>query len=192
MRLFIAFELPKGLLNVLGEIQDELRARMPERAVRWTKPEAIHLTLKFLGEVDDEHVTEIETALARASDGLEAFTLDAEGLGCFPNVKKPRVLWVGVGGNSNSLNAAWEAVEQEVAPLGFPTDDRGFHPHLTLGRVGRHTSKRDASAVGKVIGRANLKNIGSWHADAICLVKSDLQPTGAVYTILKRFPIGSD
>jgi 2'-5' RNA ligase len=190
-RLFIAVELPTDVLDALDRIQSDLRRVMPSRAVRWTRPEGIHLTLKFLGDVGIDQVKKIQDGLLDAASGHHPFSLDIEGLGCFPNPKHPRVVWVGVAGDTRKLAAIQESVEKSIAPLGFSTENRPFTPHLTLGRIQNRASRDDIARAGQIVEDRELGRVACWQVESINLMRSQLKPDGAVYTQLFEAKLGS-
>ncbi len=181
-RLFIAIELPANVLKTISQVQADLKRVIPERAVRWTRPEGIHLTLKFLGDVRTSQLDEIKAALTQAGVGHVSFGLDIQGLGCFPNLARPRVLWVGVIGDIKSLRALRASLERTIAPLGFPTEERGFSPHLTLARTSQGASRGETALIGKVVQDRDIGQLVSWQVDAVSLMRSQLKPDGAQYT----------
>ena len=161
-----------------------MRQQVAPRSVRWVKPEAIHLTLKFLGDTPSEKVGAVKDALAQAAAQVSPFTFAVSGLGCFPNTRRPRVLWVGLQDPTGALARLRDAVEAQVVPLGFPTEARPFRPHLTLGRVQRHASKSEVIEVGAVVFNSQVGDIGEMAVSSVSYIKSDLQPGGSVYTTL--------
>ncbi len=182
-RLFIALELPAEVLKKLTEAQNDLKRITPARAVRWVDSKGIHLTLKFLGDVPLGQVEVLKEALAEASSGHRRFKLGVEGLGCFPDTRRPRVLWLGVVGDLERLAALQSAVEAKIAPLGYPSEERGFHPHLTLARSHRNASRDDIAALGRVAEeRAKTGPIAGWEVETLSLMRSQLKPDGAIYT----------
>ncbi len=190
LRLFIALELPAAVLEALTAVQDQLRADGPRRAVRWTRPEGIHLTLQFLGETPAARQDTIRGALQQASQGHGPLALRAEGLGCFPNPSKPRVVWVGLTGDRPALEALQQAVEGALAPLGFPPEKRRFSPHLTLGRVRREAQPAEVKALGRLVQTNDLGLVAAWTAGTVSLMRSELRPAGAHYTCLAAVPLG--
>jgi 2'-5' RNA ligase len=186
LRTFIAVKLDQELKAVLAGIQARLRGAVPPRAVRWVQPEGIHLTLKFLGDTPLDKVEQVKAALALAAGQVAAFTITVGGVGCFPDARRPRVVWVGVQEPSGSLARLWQAVESQVAPLGFPSEKRPFSPHLTLGRVQRYASS-EVRDIGQAVAALAAEMVGTQDAmavSAVAYIKSDLRPTGAVYTTL--------
>jgi 2'-5' RNA ligase len=190
VRLFIAIELPEELKGVLTEIGRELEARIPSRTVRWVKPSAMHLTLVFLGETPVTRLEDIKEAMASAAAKVPETSFRAIGLGCFPNSRRPRVVWVGVEEPARNLERIKRALDEELEPLGFKPEKKSFAPHLTLGRVNRRASHQDTTKLGQVIESATLQDVGGVDVTHIHLIRSDLRPTGAVYTVLASFPLG--
>ncbi len=184
LRTFIAIELDEPLLIAIGRVQGKLKRQMPPGGVKWVAPDGIHLTLKFLGDTPSGRVPEIVAALERACAGAPPFEFSVEGRGCFPNFRRPRVIWVAVREKGQALARLQAAVERQVAPLGWPTEERGFSPHLTLGRVNRNAGPDMEAAVGAAVEKLVVEEIGTQQVAAVHLIKSDLRPTGAVYSTL--------
>ncbi|RPI95073.1 MAG: RNA 2',3'-cyclic phosphodiesterase, partial [Chloroflexi bacterium] len=134
--------------------------------------------------------TAIEAALARAASGHAPLTLAAGGVGCFPNCRRPRVIWAGIHEHAEQLSALQQAVEQFVAPLGYPTEDRPFSPHLTLGRIQREASPGDVQRLGERVANTPPMEPERWQVDRISLIRSELKPSGAVYTPLFHAALG--
>jgi 2'-5' RNA ligase len=191
LRTFIAIELDEDLKDNLARLQNRLRGQMSPRSVRWVRPEGIHLTLKFLGDTTEEQVEQVKEALARAAAGAGPITFSVGGVGCFPNTRRPRVVWVGLHEPTGALARLRDAVEEQVAPLGFPTEKRPFSPHLTLGRVHRRASKSEVREVGEVVAASAIGDIDEMTATAVFYIQSDLRPSGAVYTTLVSVELGA-
>ena len=177
MRLFIAIELPEHLKQEIGKVQEQLRKSGAD--ANWTRPEGIHLTLKFLGEVEESRVPAIMIALAAACQGTGTLRVEIAGASAFPNVKKPRVLWLGVQGDVERLGAVQVTVERAMTSLGFEAEDKKFSPHLTLARI-RFPRPRDnwqqwIEAIRDV-------KLGGFEAGHVSLMKRELRRDGAVYT----------
>ena len=184
LRLFIAIELSSQVKQALGDLQAELRRQLPAKAVRWTNPEGIHLTLKFLGDTPPERVGSIGQALARAAAGFEPFSFAVAGFGCFPNLHKANVLWAGVPQVPKALAGLQRATELHLGQLGYAKDGRDFSPHLTLGRVNRQIPGAERKALAGVLGQVEVGSLGVVPVERVLLFKSDLQPGGAVYSVL--------
>lgn len=187
IRLFVAIPLPEPLLKRLDDVKYRLQGKVPHRSVRWVRSEGIHLTLKFLGDTPKEKVPTIVEALTVVGQNAPSCTLIAEGLGCFPNLRRPRVLWVGVTEPSGRLEALQKAVEEAMMALGYKPERHSFTPHLTLGRVRRGTSRREEKQIADVIAETSVDQLAEFTADRFELIRSDLKPTGAEYTTLEAF-----
>lgn len=151
------------------------------------RPESIHLTLKFLGEIDEKKALAVETALEAASVGIGPFTLEAGGVGVFPNPRAPRVVWAGVK-ESSELLTLQKRIDEQLAPAGFAPDDRPFTPHLTLCRI---KSAGDAKAIGRLVTEPGLKEQAkaAFTVNSFAFMKSVLKPQGAVHTVIKEFAL---
>jgi RNA 2',3'-cyclic 3'-phosphodiesterase len=189
LRTFIAIELDEKLRIALKTIQDKFQRQTPPGSVRWVAPEVIHLTLKFLGDTPRRRLPEVEAALKTACAGFAPFEFMVEGRGCFPNTRRPRVIWVAVRDKGQSLSRLRASIEHHVAPLGWPTEERAFSPHLTLGRVGRGASSRDETTVGQAVEASVVEQVGHQRVTEVSLIQSDLRSTGAVYRTLFSFPL---
>ncbi len=183
-RLFVALELPPAVRAELVRVQAQLKQQVPPQTIRWVNPEGIHLTLKFLGDTPAVKQSSLERALTQAAEGHAQFDLAAGGLGCFPNLKRPRVAWVGLHQNLDALVALRNSVEEHIAPLGYPTENHPFNPHLTVGRVRREARRSDVERVGEFIASAPPGEPVPFRVAAVTLFRSELKPDGAVYTAL--------
>ena len=186
IRSFIAIDLPQKTRENLAAIQDQLR--QSQAGVRWAKPGSIHLTLKFLGNILPEQVDAIAAAVAQLVRDEPPITLCAAGLGAFPSPRKPRVIWVGLGGEVDRLANIQAGLEKALEPLGFAREDRGFRPHLTIGRV---KDRRRLQSLIEAMSTLELPEFNSFDGNEIILYKSDLRPTGAIYTKLHRMPLAA-
>jgi 2'-5' RNA ligase len=186
IRSFIAIDLPQKTRENLAAIQDQLR--QSQAGVRWVKPGSIHLTLKFLGNILPEQVDEIAAAVAQLVRDEPPITLCAAGLGAFPSPRKPRVIWVGFRGEVDRLANIQAGLEKALEPLGFARETRGFRPHLTIGRV---KDRRRLQSLIEAMSSLELPEFNSFDGNEIILYKSDLRPTGAIYTKLHRMPLAA-
>ncbi len=134
IRFFIAIELPENVKKIITLTQNTLKAGNASW-LRWVSPDSIHLTLKFLGDISSDKIDEIKMAVTDAALGTNPFTLNIDGLGVFPNIKRIQVVWVGLGGDMKILSGLQKRVESNLAILGYPEENREFTPHLTLARV---------------------------------------------------------
>ncbi len=191
-RLFIALHLPSEVIAALDTAQHHLRVTVPPGVVSWVAPRSIHLTLKFLGDVPLNQRESIAEALTTVARAHAPFDLSTGGLGCFPHQRNPRVVWIGVQGQLKALQLLRDAVEGVIAPLGYPTEDRPFSPHLTLGRVRRDASRSAVQTLGAVMASATAPPPVTWTVTEVGLFRSELKPTGAVYTLLHRAPLSQE
>jgi len=186
LRAFIAIPLPGDVKAQAREIQTQFRNT--GLRLRWVKPHGMHLTLKFLGDIDQARVPAIETALQAAAGAGPPLTLAAKGIGVFPTVKKARVLWMGVAGDTPALHAIYGRLESQLETLGFKPEKRRFNAHLTLARAkGRLDPARLVGAM-EAIGRFDPV---PFEAREIVLYHSDLKPDGAVHTKLAAVPFSN-
>lgn len=178
MRLFVAINLPGDVKDRIWTATEPLRAR--GYPVRWVAPESIHLTLKFLGEVDAVRESEIVGALDRAVEGARRFSMGLSGFGAFPSVKQPRVLWVGCEGVP-PLELLQDRVEREMERIGFPLEGRPFRPHLTLARAARGARASEFRGLGEVISRLDFA--AQVMVESADLMESHLTSQGARYVL---------
>jgi len=175
-RAFIAIPLPDEVQTFVGALCQTWSEQIPDRTVRWVKPQLMHVTLRFLGDTKFSSLP----ALVEVLDGIgirhDAFTLHLDRPGCFPNEKRPRVVWVGLQGQLDAARALKQNIDEALVLLGWEREDRSFRPHLTVGRV------------------KNSRNVRGYHWEAdvdpltiavkeIQLIESVLQRTGPVYTV---------
>lgn len=189
LRVFIAIELPQVTQDALADLEARLGPHVPRGSVRWVKPDKIHLTLKFLGQVPAAQVDAITSALKHAVSGSHVFPFEVMNAGCFPDLHRPRVIWVGVDEPAGALHALQRSIELAIAPLGYPVEPRDFQPHLTLGRAARDLKPSDLHKLGEAVHAAKVGLLGHVHADAVVLFQSDLAPSGPTYTALARVPL---
>ncbi len=189
IRAFIAIDLSAEARAAVADLQNRLKGRLVPRTVRWTAPPNMHLTLHFLGNVVPDSLEDIEAALARTAAVHAPFRLDLVGLGCFPNARRPRVVWVGIGGQTEALVAMQHTLGQQLKQAtGFTPESRPYAPHLTIGRVKKGLPSRKLSQVGQLITQEQprVKRLARLPVGNISLVQSDLTPTGPIYTTLAR------
>jgi 2'-5' RNA ligase len=188
LRLFVAIDLPEDVRESLGRLQADLR-RQGLPGLRWTRPEGVHLTLKFLGETPASSLAAIEGALARAVRGTPSFHLALGAPGTFGNRRGPRVLWVDVEGDVKPLQQLQAAVERELAAAGFAPEERGFSPHLTLARVPQPPPPGLAERISRALAAVAAPR-GEIEVTEVVLMRSRLQPGGAVHSRVAVFPLG--
>jgi len=137
IRAFLAIELSAEVLNEISGIQSRLR-KMIRGDIRWVRPEGIHLTLKFLGNLASQDIAKISEAVKKNIVGVKPPVLEVKGIGVFPNPAHPRVLWLGMEGDVGTLIALQKNIDRELQTCGFKKEEKPFHPHLTLGRIRSH------------------------------------------------------
>ncbi|MFH1132429.1 MAG: RNA 2',3'-cyclic phosphodiesterase [Pseudomonadota bacterium] len=198
IRTFIALNLPLAVINKVAEVQAQLKevAANQRLHVGWVPPANIHVTLKFLGEIPEESVLAVSDLLGERLSSRAAIPVTVKGVGAFPVPQNPRVLWVGVQSEDDSLTALAKDVDTWLAELGFPEESRKFHPHLTLGRVkqrGKETVdviEQIGTATGlslfETIEELSNKMIDQTVAKEVVIYRSDLQRHGAEYTPLTK------
>ncbi len=187
IRAFIAIELSPEIRSQLGELIQKFKT-LHITGVRWVAVENIHLTLKFLGNTNSANLSRLSKILQTTAVGHSPFPFQVSGVGAFPNNRKPRVIWVGFQGPA-ALNDLFTAIEDAAFQIGIPTEERGFSPHLTLGRVKNDVTPVELQALSSALGSLQAGNFGSMTADAFTLFRSDLRPQGPLYTPLAHFPL---
>ncbi len=185
IRTFVAVNLAPGLKETLAQVQERLKAARAD--VTWVRPENLHLTLKFLGQVEETRLAAVAEAVATAARGYGSFRLVLGGLGAFPQPRVARVVWIGVSEGAQALAALQARVEGGLESLGFPREERPFTAHLTLGRV-RGPRHREQLAVA--LTSVPAEPLDEMVLHRIELMKSDLGPEGARYSVLQSFPLG--
>lgn len=182
MRTFIAIEVPEGVRRSLATLVERLRSS--EARLTWVKPEAMHLTLRFLGEIDGDRVERLRALLSEGYADAAAFDLAVRGLGAFPNPRRPSVLWAGVEPVDGPLARVREIAERAAQAIGLAAENRAFHPHLTLARV---KDPAEADRVRPFWERERDFEAGTFTAGGVTLFSSRLTPRGPVYTVVQEF-----
>ncbi len=191
VRTFIAIELPDEVREYLARCQERLKTAGAD--VKWTRPEQIHLTLAFLGNVAAESLDALAEAAGEAASGFGPLRLRAAGTGQFPPGGRPRVLWVGVKAEAGDLLGLQQTIAGAAAPFAEKQEHRGYHPHLTLGRVRRRRRGRrggrgggagDLAALGRAVAEGAGQEGPAFDADEVVVFQSDLGPEGPTYTPL--------
>jgi 2'-5' RNA ligase len=185
IRSFLAIELPKPILKKIEEVQGDLKLSRAD--VRWASPGKIHLTLKFFGNIDESKIESIVEAIEGPVKGTPPFFLKVKGLGAFPHLKNPRVIWMGLAEGKDILTFFQGQLEGELEKIGFEREERPFQPHLTLGRS--NSSRKRDELVGMVEQRRE-EEFGEIPVGKVVLFKSDLRPTGPIYTALRELKLG--
>ena len=182
-RTFIAVDLPPSVLDALGQVSSQLQEKLPDTPVRWVNSQKMHLTLKFLGDISKENIGMVEKILHSEASKRQAMEIGIGGIGAFPKMRHPRVIWIGIEAPAELFDLR-RGIEDGVARMGYNYDKYDFTPHLTLGRISRKASARDVRTVGNVLHEFQVGFIGVARIEAVHLYRSDLCPEGAKYTCL--------
>jgi 2'-5' RNA ligase len=183
LRSFIAIELPEKIHAFLADMQQDFKKCGAD--IRWVNTRNIHLTLKFLGSIEEKTSKKIIDEIKSICSHYRPFDLTIKGVGMFPNVKSPRVLWVGVNG-SNVLTELKKDIEDGMSSLGFESEDRKFTPHLTLGRF---RSGKGKECIRELMERYGDSTLGTTSVHFVSFMRSDLHPKGARYTKMSEAPL---
>lgn len=175
-RLFIAAELPENVLQVLSGLGDKIRN--PQDKMTWCKPQNIHLTLKFLGDVKAEDVEPVKRTITGLTKEFPAFRISVKGLGAFPGKKEPRILWAGIEEGKDELIRLAGKLEERMYTIGFSKEDRKYKPHLTLARI---KCIKDVNEFNEKLLKFNDYDAGRAEVDTVSLIKSTLTQQGPIY-----------
>lgn len=186
IRSFVAIEIPPPLREKVVQVQEILRGA--GGGVKWVEPENLHLTLRFLGEVEEDRLKAVEGVCRQVAAASQPFHLELVGVGAFPHARAPRVVWMGVGEGSEALAELAARLERGIRALGFSREERPFRPHLTLGRVRRPEAIR---SLVEALASLGQERVGAMRVEEMVLMRSDLTPGGPLYTPLSRFPLGA-
>jgi 2'-5' RNA ligase len=180
----VAIEFSDRVRSVLEQVQAALRPKCD--GVRWVRPEQLHVTAKFLGEVKDAKVVAVTEAVARAAEQAASFNMEASGCGCFPPRGPVRIVWAGLREETGALTRCVEQVEEELGRIGYPRERRPFSPHVTIGRV------RDDRSRGGIRSAAEAFTFdpAEQEVSSITLMSSVLSPTGPTYTGVSKVDLG--
>lgn len=184
IRCFVAIEIPNLIRDELAQIQEALRKQIKQAS--WVKPGNIHLTLKFLGDVEVDAIKPVERAIKQVATLHSPFPLQIGGIGVFPHLARPRVIWAGVKAGGEKITALAQEIDLALNRCGFPLDDKRFNPHLTIARLKKRLDMRpfmDGYRQYDEIDGATMT------VREISLIRSQLHPEGAVYTTLQSYPL---
>jgi 2'-5' RNA ligase len=183
IRAFIAIEMSPEIHDKLDDVITQVKDKLKGLPVRWVQVKNIHLTLKFLGDVSESNLQVLKDCLDAETLGHLPFEISVGGLGVFPSYHRPRVIWVGIDATVDLLSLQ-RRIELEAENLGYAREEQKFSPHLTLGRLDRHASTSEAHQIGEILEAIKVETLGKLLVQRVNLYKSDLQPSGAVYTCL--------
>jgi 2'-5' RNA ligase len=191
LRAFIAIQLSGELKRLIGDLQGELKRKAPAlRGLGWVRPDSMHLTLKFLGDIEESQTESLKEMLKAVGHRYRPFSLEARGLGAFPTPQRARVLWLGLAGvaeDEQLLSTLQAEIEEGAEQLGFLREARSFTPHLTLARVRERSA---VPALTTLLPGYESRLVGAVSAVSVTLVRSELKPSGAFYTTLVEVPLG--
>jgi len=181
VRSFIDIELPDELKVGLTQLEAQLKSGK-QPWVKWVNPYSIHLTLKFLGSIAADRISEITGAMEEATQGISPFYLEVKDLGVFPNLRRVQVAWVGISGEVDKLSQLQHNLESNLAHLGFAPETRPFTPHLTLARLRNQASLDERQSFGQLIATTRFEATYTIKVDTISLMRSQLTREGAIYS----------
>jgi len=185
IRSFLAIELPRTTRKKIEEVQADLRSTHAD--VRWVNPEKIHLTLKFFGNIEGSRIDPIFKSIEEPIRNTLPFSLKVRGVGAFPHLKNPRVIWIGLVNGREVLISFQKQIETQLEKIGIQPEDRPFNPHLTLGRM--KSSRGKEELVGRME-KHKEEEFGDFQVERVVLFKSNLKPSGPIYTPLKDLKLG--
>lgn len=181
IRAFLAVDLSDQLKDEIGQIQIKLKKGI--KNIKWVRRDNFHLTLKFLGNIDSNKLPDLKDGLSRVIQGRDIFSVNFNRLGGFPNIFRPKIIWLGVDQGKSELMNLQKIVETELLSQGFPKERSAYSPHLTLGRAKRDT---DLSLFSQILKQTNITLTQNTIIKSIKIFKSDLQSTGPIYSCLEE------
>jgi 2'-5' RNA ligase len=188
LRSFIALEIPPRIQQVITLASASLQKSLPRPLVRWVSPQNIHLTLRFLGETSSIILDQVVATLEIEASNHTPIDIQVANFGAFPNSERARVLWVGLQAPS-TLSDLYKSVETITTNLGFTNKERGFSPHLTIGRVNQNATSADLKKISICLHQTEMGVLGCFQVEAIAIFKSNLRPSGPLYTLLHSIPL---
>jgi RNA 2',3'-cyclic 3'-phosphodiesterase len=188
VRTFIAVDLPSELKKKIDEICTFFRQKTPERALKWVSAEHLHLTIKFIGEINESKIVQVKDAMEHALIHQTTFEFQVSGMGIFPNHKVPRIIWLGIIG-VEPLTMIHRNLDKELAKLEIQPETRPFSPHLTLARVRKNVDPAVLKTIGATLSQFKVDAVGTAVVHAIHLYQSELTPSGPLYTLLHSVPL---
>lgn len=192
MRAFFAVNLTSEVRGRIGEVEESLRSTLREEPIGWVRPEILHLTLRFLGETAPDHLEAVRHAAENAARSWSSFRLVLRGLGCFPDERRPRVIWVGASDPTGALTRIASDLESIARSSGFQPETRRFQPHLTLGRVRDRLTPDGLRALAAALQAHGQSDFGVSSIDAVHLMRSQLRPSGPEYTPIAALTLSRD
>lgn len=188
MRTFIAIDFPGDVLEKIVKIVSFLRSQTPEKALKWVDKDNLHLTLKFLGEIREDILPDIQSIMTHALQGRDAFKISIGRLGMYPNHNNPRVVWLGVSAEE-TLFTIQRKLDLALQDASIPSEKRAYSPHLTIARLRRDTDSTTIRLVGETLSQIKVDSPGSFFVRQIRLYQSQLTSAGPIYFPLLTFPL---
>jgi 2'-5' RNA ligase len=190
LRLFVGIPAPDEWRSALRPWRAHIQPRFSDFFGKWTPEINLHLTLRFFGAVEETEVTPLVEKLRAIANGIPEFSVTAGELGCFPNLSRPRILWLGLGGGLAPLTQLESKLRSATAEYGQPPDNRPFHPHLTLARLSEPT-RQDRNQIAELAQEPPLSEAPLWKINALELICSELKPEGSIYHSLAILPLAN-
>lgn len=190
MRAFFAVNLPGEIPARIADRLRPLHAQLKGEPIRWVRPEILHLTLRFLGETSDDRLDSVAVAARTASSSWPAFRLELGRPGCFPDSRRPRVLWISADDPTGAVERIATDLEQIARSAGFEAERRGFTPHLTVARFRDGLSPEGQAALASALASEVDLNLGAASIEVVHLMRSTLRPTGPEYTPISAYQLG--
>lgn len=187
VRAFVAINLSTPLLKSVSDLTTRFKSHLADPSIRWNPTHQIHLTLQFLGNVPSHVIPDLMGTLSQACTAVSPLSLTAQGLGVFPNLDRPRVLWMGVGGDSDNLLRLHQAIARICQPWIFDAN-QDFKPHLTLARF-TESSRALSEQLGLLLEELGSHTVGTWVAQEVTLMESELTRQGAEHSVLGRWKL---
>ena len=181
IRAFIAIDLSTDIQHRLDEVEHNYKTQLTNIPIRWVAASNIHLTLKFLGDVSVSNLNILTEMIQTEISSHHQFEISVGGSGAFPNIRQPRIIWVGVEAPTE-LTTIKNGIEATTDRLGYACEERTFSPHLTLGRVSRNVTSEEVKVITRALEATRVGFLGATWVEKVHLYRSDLQPSGAVYT----------
>lgn len=187
MRTFIAIELSREIKEYLSRLQEKLK--LAQADVKWVVPENIHLTLKFLDEIDDKTKDNVTRIMEDISKDKSPFYLNIASIGAFPRIESPRIIWVGIDKGDAEVKAIAKELEEKLSGIGIPAEDRPFSSHITIGRMRSSKNRQNLAKIMESLKTKLVEVITELRVEKITLFKSTLTPRGPIYEVLKEAPL---
>jgi len=187
-RIFIAIKLPDEVIRKITAVSQYFQTQLPPEALKWVETENLHLTLKFLGDIPEGSLANIEQILTQTVAGQKPFEISVESLGMYPHASQPRVIWLGVQGTKPIIRLHTE-LEKALEGINLEKENRPFNPHLTLARVRQRTSREASHQIGQTLSEFKVGSLGGFEVRQIYLIESQLTPQGPIYTTRFTAPL---